>query len=358
MPGFAWEPKPGTDDDDAVPVAVLVPKDRDDDDDKPEPSGPPDRILYMREDDAPDLLTEVEAPEGFRFRVVPSPWTEDGKGGRDVVYLYGSSGAGKSHWLREYATAYHNLFPRRKIFLISALDKDATLDKIKSTFTRVSCKSLQTAAALKSVPRKYHDALVIVDDIEGLNPKAPKTPSSRGHAVAGVGGAIGSSPPGFIPSERDGVLRLLDAIATKGRHTNTSLLWAGHLPSDFNRSRIILSEAGRYVIYPHGCALAHLQRLLGNYGGVDATEVQRLRSSRDRSVVVGVRYPRYILSDSGVQLLLIKGAEATPSVPLRPDPSPRTTAPPSEPGSRKRPLSPSTTSDPPHSHPSSRGRHG
>lgn len=317
MPGFAWEPAPDGEEKDACPLAVLERKGdkKGAKDGKPPPALEEEsgehlpeeaRVLYLRSDKAEGLLDHVDAPEGYRFRPVPFPVHEDAKN-RDVIYLYGCSGAGKSYWLREYLKAYHGLWPRRKIFLISALDEDETLDEEDKLFTRLSPKSLQTPDSYKSVPKRFEQALVIADDIEGLNPKPPKR--KRVIRMRGVGGEAPPPPPD-IPSEREAVLKLLDAIATKGRHTETTLLWAAHLPSDFQRSRIILSEASRYVIYPHGSSLAHVARLVGDYGGVDKKEVERLRLMEDRSIVIGVRYPRYLLSDSTVELLVMKGGGA------------------------------------------------
>lgn len=352
MPGFAWEPAPDAEDKDITPLAVLVPVDsgkakkgqgggaaRTGGDAAASRSatqrlGAESRVLYLRSDKAEGLLESVRAPEGFRFAPVPFPVSEEAKN-RDVVYLYGCSGAGKSHWLREYMTTYHQLWPRRKIYLISALDKDETLDEQARLFTRLTPKSLQCGDTYKKVPSRFEQALVIADDIEGLNPRPP-----RRKRLAGGAAAVPTPTVPDTPSEREAVLRLLDAIATKGRHTETTLLWAAHLPSDFSRSRIILSEASRYVIYPHGSSLAHVARLVGDYGGVDKKEVERLRLMDDRSIVIGVRYPRYLLSDSAVELLAMKGSTEEETLPaakrLKGAPPPPGPTPPS--GSRPPPT--------------------
>ena len=69
---------------------------------------------------------EIELPTYAQFSIAPNPDPTV----REVLCIAGASGGGKSWIARGYAKAYKELFPKRKVFVFSYLDKDATLDTL------------------------------------------------------------------------------------------------------------------------------------------------------------------------------------------------------------------------------------
>jgi hypothetical protein len=70
----------------------------------------------------------IELEDGFKFCLAPRPVKEKE---RTTLFIAGESGAGKSHFIREYAKRYKAMFPKNQIYLISYLDEDETLDAFK-----------------------------------------------------------------------------------------------------------------------------------------------------------------------------------------------------------------------------------
>jgi hypothetical protein len=127
--------------------------------------------------------------------------------GRDVIMVGGKSGSGKSHTAKNFAIRYHMLWPKRPIRLLSYLKEDETLDSVKC-IERVDLDSLSEDDKATNL-KQYEKSLTIFDDIEGFERDDPDK-----HAL---------------------LQQIIDMIATTGRHTQSSLLVASHLLTDYKR---------------------------------------------------------------------------------------------------------------------------
>lgn len=304
MPGFAWS---ADGHDDATPVAITRVK-------AGEAGGGggggAGRLLWVRTDDGPGLVERVDAPPGCRFEQVPVAESDK----RTLGYVYGAAGAGKSYWIRTLAAGYLAHHRRNRVFLISALDSDDTLDALGASITRIPVKEVVDmfpggSTDKDAMERKFKDSLLIADDIEGLSTRAE--PRKRRRRMPEE-----EDEPKAI-SEREAVYMLLDHIATKGRHWHTTLVWAAHLPSDGHWTRTILSECQYFVVYPSGASPYHTRRMLTVYGGVGPDEVDYVMGLPDRWVQVFIRAPRFYVCDSHASLIKTALAEA-PTRPSRP----------------------------------------
>jgi hypothetical protein len=96
------------------------------------------RQLYERvlQDEAKN--TSVDLPDGSTFEILPSP---DPKR-REVFYIAGASGSGKSYIAKGIAQYYKRFFPEREIYLISKLGEDSTLDTMKPPPKRINIQTL------------------------------------------------------------------------------------------------------------------------------------------------------------------------------------------------------------------------
>lgn len=209
-------------------------------------------------------------PNGaWAFEPLPAI-TADDKPKREVYLVTGPSGSGKSHWIRSYATNYLKLFPENSVYLISSLHHDDTLDTMKD-IKRIDIEKL-VATPPKDV-KTWANSLVIIDDIEGLD------------KVKG-----------------DAVYRVQDMVASEGRHSNTSLLRASHLSTDYKRTRLLLQEAHGFVIYPQSGAHSQYMYLLTKYGGMDKKAASALLATQTRWLTVHHTQPRFILSATTIYI--------------------------------------------------------
>lgn len=65
-----------------------------------------------------DGIDSIELDEGFTFQLAPRSVKEKE---RMTLFVAGEAGAGKSHFIREYAKKYHKMFPDNPMYLISKI---------------------------------------------------------------------------------------------------------------------------------------------------------------------------------------------------------------------------------------------
>jgi predicted AAA+ superfamily ATPase len=83
-------------------------------------------FLYDKINKNEDGFDEMELKDNFTFQLIPNKNNQ-----RDVLYIAGASGSGKSYYCKEYLKEYISLFPNNPIYLFSYLDLDETIDEVK-----------------------------------------------------------------------------------------------------------------------------------------------------------------------------------------------------------------------------------
>ena len=192
---------------------------------------------------------------------------------RDLFYLSGQSGCGKSTMIKMIATRYRALWPKRHIVLISKLDEDETLPTGVPPLY-VQRLMLDTLVTTKVELPELQNVLLLVDDVEGL-------PKEQAAAVQD----------------------LVDLVGNQGRHYSTSMVYASHMSTDYKRTRTLLMESQWYVFYPTATSASQLRHLLERYGGLDRAQVAAARKLPSRWVALRKIYPPLILYDGGAYIL-------------------------------------------------------
>lgn len=230
-----------------------------------------DKIIYNEYDDKDNIKTYFEELElndkDEHFQLIPSKKRE-----RDILYICGSSGSGKSYFTVQYVLEYHKIFPKNKIYVISSLKEDETLDKLKFIKRiKLDDKFLNVDLNIKD----FKDTLVIADDIDVLKNK-------------------------FIRSK---VYNIIDEILEIGRHTKTSLIMTNHLVTNRGDTRRILNEAHSITYFPKTLGGRSLKYLLTDYLGLDKEQLVRLKTIKSRAITVIRSYPKIILSEKNLFIL-------------------------------------------------------
>ena len=208
----------------------------------------------------------IELDDEGQFELLPS--AEPDK--RDVFYIAGQSGSGKSHIAKGIALYYHKLFPSRGVYLISQLKEDKTLDALKF-LKRINIQSL-----VDDPPeiKEFEECLVIFDDYDTL-----------------------------AKAQKDTVLKLIDTLAIMGRHTCTSMLVLSHYLTNYKQTRLILSESTHVVIYPQSTAFTALKHLCGNYVGCDVDDLKRYCKWGSRWLMFAKGFPIFCIGQRDAELL-------------------------------------------------------
>jgi hypothetical protein len=220
-----------------------------------------DRILA---DEAKD--TSINLHDGSTFQLVPSPDPKK----REVFYIAGASGSGKSYIAKGLAEMYHKLFPSRSVYLISKLEEDSTLDTMKPPPKRINIQTL-----IDDYPEldEFADCCVIFDDYDTFTGPAEKV-----------------------------VHKLIDDLATMGRHTNTTMLCLSHYLTNYKKTRLLLNEATHIIVYPMATSFHALSYLLKTHVGLTKDDCRDLKKM-GRWVCIYKHYPQWLVSTHHARVL-------------------------------------------------------
>lgn len=229
---------------------------------------PPPHLQSLYEGMTEEQEKHIQLPPGSTFELLPMP-----EGKRMVAYIAGASGSGKSYIAKGLAEKYKKQFPDHSIYLVSKLGDDSTLDSMKiGKPIRLNIQKLVEEPPKDLEPLR--DCLILFDDYDSFDGKEAKV-----------------------------IQQLIDDIATMGRHTNTSMLCMTHYLTNYKKTRLMLTEATHFVLYPQSTGNHALSYLLKQHLGMDNKEVQQLRKSGSRWVCVYKNFPRWVVTEREAYLL-------------------------------------------------------
>lgn len=228
------------------------------------------RTLYeeMTHDAETNEETSVKLPPGSMFAV--NPTSEPKK--REIWYIAGAAGSGKSYTAKRLVEQYQKRFPERDVFLVSKLEKDATLDSLKKPLIRLKPSKLTENPMTDTEPLR--ESLIIFDDYDGLEKKELKA-----------------------------VEQLIKDICIVGRHTVTSMIVISHYLSDYARTRLTLTEATHFVLFPKSTGSHALSHFLQKYVGMDTKEINRVKRNDSRWFCVHKNFPMFAVTENEAYLL-------------------------------------------------------
>lgn len=191
---------------------------------------------------------------------------------RDILYITGASGSGKSYYTKQYIEEYHKEFPKRPVYIFSSLEDDTTLDKL-TYIKRIKLdeKFLNTDFTLDD----FKNMLIVFDDTDCISNK-------------------------ILKNKIDGIL---NKLLETGRHTNTSVIYTSHLPTQGIATRRILNEAHTITFFAHGTGEKSLKYLLENYLGLDREQRKKLKKLPTRWATYIKSYPNALFHEKGAYLL-------------------------------------------------------
>jgi len=199
------------------------------------------------------------------------------KNQREVLYIGGQSGSGKTTYASQYLENYIDTFPDNKIFLFSGVDEDPILDQYNPIRIPLDedFLEIQTKSPLDERYKDddFMDSLVIFDDIDDL-------PDKR------------------ISRE---VLLLRDGLLTRGRHTNTCMIVIRHEICEGVKTTKLFNEANFTIVYK---SFANLEYILNKKLKLNKKNTYMALNIGSRWLCIAKTVPPYIIYQNGVKLLL------------------------------------------------------
>jgi hypothetical protein len=210
-------------------------------------------------------FNRLSLDDGQRFQLIPNPETE-----RQILYITGQSGSGKSYFTKKYCREFARVFPKRPIIFISSIDKDESVDDIKN----LKRMKIKTKEFLEEdfVIDDFKDSLVIFDDTD------------------------------VIPDKkiRQKVNTILQLILQTGRHTNTYCIFTSHLATAGNDTKHILNECHSITFFVKTMGNRGLKYLCESYLGLDKKEIEHLKKIPSRSITIMKTFPKVIVGDKDI----------------------------------------------------------
>jgi hypothetical protein len=207
----------------------------------------------------------IELADG-QFQILPSPDPEK----REVYYVAGASGSGKSYFAKGFAEMYKKLYPEREVYLISKLKEDETLDALRFI------KRLDIQSFVDDYPdlEEFRETLTIWDDYDTITGDAGKT-----------------------------IQKLINDLAIMGRHTKSSMLCLTHYLSNYSKTRLLLNEATHLVFYPAATSYHALRYTLKNTVGLDDEELKDVKKWGSRWLMFSKVFPQFVVGQTRAKML-------------------------------------------------------
>jgi chromosomal replication initiation ATPase DnaA len=198
---------------------------------------------------------------------IPNKKTE-----RSILYITGASGSGKSYYTRNYCNEYKKIFPKNEIYLLSSVQEDSSIDKVKD-LKRINLDNNFLGADLNI--NDFKNCMLIFDDTDVITNKMMKMK----------------------------VNNILNLVLETGRHTNTSVIYTSHLPTNGLETRRILNECHSVTIFPHSLGGRSLKYLLENYFGLDKDQIKKVKKLQSRWVTICKTYPMVVMADKDIYVV-------------------------------------------------------
>jgi len=193
---------------------------------------------------------------------------------RDVLYVCGMAGSGKSYFIKQYVVEYEKLYPKRPIYLFSLKKEfDPSLKEIKK-MKRVDIYHedfLEEEMDYDS----FKESLVIFDDIENIGDKYLKMK----------------------------VRYILQQILQVGRQAKISVCYAVHEANNGHETKVILNECHSITLNVRNMGNVKLKYLLEGYFGFDKEQIQMFKNIESRMTTIVKTFPKVVIGEKDMFMI-------------------------------------------------------
>lgn len=185
---------------------------------------------------------------------------------RNILYVTGASGSGKSYYSTDFLKQYIKKHPRNDVFLFSSVGEDKVLDAVKK-LKRFKIYDADFVNEEFSV-EDFKDTLLIFDDVDCISDKRVLKK----------------------------VYEILDKALVTGRHSGTSVVYTTHTACNGSKTKLILTESHSITFFMNGMNGKSSRYLLDGYLGLDKKQIKELKSIKTRWTTVIKSFPQLILT--------------------------------------------------------------
>lgn len=214
-------------------------------------------------------MEDVKLNASEHFELIPNINKE-----RDVLYVIGQSGSGKSYFVSQYGKNYKSFYPKNSIYVFSTLNEDkdgidriGKINRIKLDDEFVDGEVIDT--------KEFEKSLIIFDDIDNISSKKIK----------------------------DCVFKYLNNFLQTGRHYKISLCITYHIGCSGHATRMILNECTSITYFGATIGGKNLKYLLDSYLGLDKKAIEKIKKLESRAITIMKTYPKVVVSEKEMYIL-------------------------------------------------------
>jgi len=204
--------------------------------------------------------------DNAKFSVLPDLTKE-----RDVFYVTGMSGVGKTTWIANFIVEYKKQYSKNEVWIFSRKNSDENLDWIGNLNRVVIDDDI-----LEDMPQleEFKNCLCIFDDTDALQIKYKTL-----------------------------ITKLKDEMLECGRDKRISVIMTSHLSTNAAATRTMINESTHFIIFPNASSnKSNLNRFLKVYCGFDTIELKKIMNLPSRWVCIHNSYPKWVCSETEIFL--------------------------------------------------------
>lgn len=219
--------------------------------------------VYLSDKEADDeeayskSFSSIKVTDGI-FQPIPNKNKQ-----RDIGFVVGASGSGKSTFVAKYCAEYKRMFPKRDIYMFSNLAEDKSLEGIDIQRIVIGENLLTDPLTVED----FEESLVLFDDMDVVREKLI----------------------------REACYQILNEILETGRHFRTSCIITNHLATGPHLKRI-LNECMWVCVFPSG-ATRSTKYMLESYVGVDKKEFVKIKACKSRWACIFKNFPQCVITE-------------------------------------------------------------
>jgi hypothetical protein len=218
------------------------------------------------------VIDNVEVDEDSDEIVEHMPYQDSKRGDtRQILYISGKSGSGKSFYTSLYLKRYSKMFPKNPIYVFSSLLEDKVIDECKNV-VRINFKDEKFYKADYTDIQKFKDSLVLYDDTDMI-----------------------ADP--FIQTK---IKDLQNLILTTGRHAGVFCIITSHKCCAGIRTALILAESQSITLFGDSMGYNTMLYALQSGFGFTKKQVDEIRALDTRYVTVLRTAPICVMHEKGI----------------------------------------------------------
>jgi Cdc6-like AAA superfamily ATPase len=196
---------------------------------------------------------------------------------RDVAYICGASGSGKSTFAAGLIKEWKKDYPKGDVYAFSRtkIKDDPAFRKIKGIIQIDVDRSI-VEHPIDITTEIEENSLILFDDVGTIHDK----------------------------DVRIEVEKLMADIMEVGRKLRIWIIITSHLiiPNEKKFARTVLNEAQKLVVFPKSGGIQQIRYTLKTYLGYDTKQIAQFLDTDSRWLLFSKTYPQYVLSDDEIIL--------------------------------------------------------